>query len=97
MLMVLISFPLLVLKPDCKLGVIIDQEMEKNEPRLYPQDEHSVLSEAELEKLGLRKQAPSPSICTRIQKIRSGVSTIQYDSWFVEVGKEMVMKGMMIC
>ncbi|KAL8212549.1 UNVERIFIED_CONTAM: hypothetical protein K2H54_050480 [Gekko kuhli] len=55
--------------------MIIDQEMEKNEPQLYPRDEHTVLSEAELEKLGLRNQAPSPSICTRIQKIRCSGST----------------------
>ncbi|XP_062977681.1 solute carrier family 26 member 6 [Elgaria multicarinata webbii] len=32
--------------------------------------EHDGLSEAELEKIGLRSQTPPPSICTKIQKIR---------------------------
>ncbi|XP_054834736.1 solute carrier family 26 member 6 [Eublepharis macularius] len=49
-------------------------EMEKNEPQLSPQDEPGVLNEAELEKLGLRNLAPSPSLCTKIQKIRCSTS-----------------------
>ncbi|XP_060622147.2 solute carrier family 26 member 6 isoform X1 [Anolis sagrei] len=65
----------LVAKPNHIPPSILVEGMGEDEVSGHSKAEPAVLSEAELEKIGVRKQVPPTSICAKTQKIRCSAST----------------------